>query len=51
MWGEQVDASDIDRAVWPRAAAIGERLWTPLALMAENTTVEGRLADFRCEWL
>ena len=47
MWGEQVDASDIDRAIWPRAAAIGERLWTPRALL-NNASAQVRLGEFRC---
>ena len=29
MWGETVDASDLEQTVWPREAAIAEKLWTP----------------------
>jgi len=47
MWGETVDASDLDNTVWPRAAAVAERLWTPLALM-NVTAAEPRLETFRC---
>ncbi|KAG6512541.1 hypothetical protein ZIOFF_030662 [Zingiber officinale] len=49
MWGEQIDASDIEQTIWPRAAAAAERLWTPIEKLASDPTlVTGRLAQFRC---
>ncbi|KAF3796812.1 Beta-hexosaminidase 1 [Nymphaea thermarum] len=49
MWGETVDASDIQQTIWPRAAAAAERLWsTRESTSADNATVLPRLEYFRC---
>jgi len=47
MWGEQVDATDFDVRVWPRACAVAERLWSSMSL---NNTDEAtpRLGQQRC---
>jgi hexosaminidase len=47
MWGETVDVSDFEQTVWPRMAAIAERLWSPRAV-ANTTTARPRLEQFRC---
>ncbi|KAK6156436.1 hypothetical protein DH2020_010684 [Rehmannia glutinosa] len=49
MWGEHVDASDIEQTIWPRAAAAAERLWTPYDNLAKDPEqVRDRLSYFRC---
>lgn len=47
MWSEWVDDSDLLNTVWPRAAAIGERLWSPRDVN-DIATAEPRYANFRC---
>ena len=45
MWGETVDPSDFDSTVWPRLAAIGERLWSSVD---DVDAARPRLEAFRC---
>jgi len=47
MWGETVDASLILATIWPRAAAVAERLWSPMNVTS-TTAAETRYAWFRC---
>eukprot|EP00164_Ancoracysta_twista_P004718 GFYU01006382.1.p1 GENE.GFYU01006382.1~~GFYU01006382.1.p1 ORF type:complete len:565 (+),score=216.74 GFYU01006382.1:165-1859(+) len=50
MWGETVDGSNFMARVWPRAAAVAERLWSP-----EDTTdwtdALNRFNQHRCRML
>ncbi|KMZ68563.1 Beta-hexosaminidase, family GH20 [Zostera marina] len=50
MWGETVDASDIEQTIWPRAAAAAERMWMPYVKHSGRLKfdVEKRLDHFRC---
>ena len=47
MWGETVDASDLSQTVWPRLAAVAERLWSPRNTTDAQTAL-GRIESFRC---
>eukprot|EP01102_Stenamoeba_stenopodia_P017174 TRINITY_DN6117_c0_g1_i1.p1 TRINITY_DN6117_c0_g1~~TRINITY_DN6117_c0_g1_i1.p1 ORF type:complete len:557 (-),score=123.15 TRINITY_DN6117_c0_g1_i1:93-1682(-) len=47
MWSEQVDSLSIDERIWPRASAVGERLWSPVDV-TNVTDATLRLNQFRC---
>jgi hexosaminidase len=47
MWGETVDASDLEATVWPRLGAIGERLWSPQNI-TDADAAKPRIEAFRC---
>lgn len=48
-WGEYIDAVNSINRVWPRAAAVAERLWSKDA--TDVDTAADRLADLRCRML
>jgi hexosaminidase len=50
MFGEGVDASNIESQVWPRVAAVAERLWSPQEVNSIDQA-QPRLTRFRCEIL
>ncbi len=44
MWAEYIDAETVDSRIWPRAAAIAERLWSP-AGVADIDSMYARLEE------
>ena len=47
IWGETADASNLMQKVWPRAAALAERLWTHPAGVSSEKHVDGRMQMHR----
>ena len=43
MWTEMVDARTIDSRIWPRAAAVAEKMWSPKVLTADAEDMYRRL--------
>jgi hexosaminidase len=49
MWAEYVSAENMDSRIWPRAAAIAERLWSPQNVTDVNS-MYARM-DYASKWL
>lgn len=47
MWAEYADATNLEAQLWPRGAAVAERLWSP-ELINDTTAAAPRLAAHRC---
>jgi hexosaminidase len=52
MWSEYVSAENIESRIWPRNAAIAERLWSPQSVTDTNSMYARLdLVSARLEWL
>ncbi|KFO73733.1 Beta-hexosaminidase subunit beta, partial [Cuculus canorus] len=50
LWGEFVDATNLTPRLWPRASAVGERLWSSKNVTDLNDAYR-RLTNHRCRML
>ncbi len=45
MWTEYISSETVDSRIWPRGAAVAERLWSPPALLDDDIDFYRRLAS------
>ncbi|XP_009570596.1 PREDICTED: beta-hexosaminidase subunit beta-like, partial [Fulmarus glacialis] len=50
LWGEFVDATNLTPRLWPRASAVGERLWSSMNVTNLQDAYK-RLTNHRCRML
>ncbi|ETE64703.1 Beta-hexosaminidase subunit beta, partial [Ophiophagus hannah] len=50
LWGEYVDATNLTPRLWPRASAVGERLWSSKNV-TDISDASKRLTQHRCRML
>jgi hexosaminidase len=46
VWAEQIDETNYEGVIWPRAAAVAELLWTGSASTVNNTFPRSSLEAF-----
>ena len=52
MWGEWISPENVDSRIWPRNAAIAERLWSPAEIQdADSMYARLEQVSGRLEWL
>ena len=51
IWGEATDATNLLPRIWPRLAAVAERLWSPRERANDAVDFGGRLHAHRCRLL